>query len=235
MIAPLVPYGIRGALWYQGESNNGEGMLYADKMKALIHGWRKLWSDEALPFYFVQIAPFTGYGNRGPASASAELREAQFQTYRDTPRSGLVVITDITGNLADIHPENKQDVGSRLARWALTHDYGRPRPFSGPLYKRSEIEGDAIRIHFDHADGLAARGNALTEFTIAGTNGVFSPATALIDGETVLVSSTNVPSPAYVRFGWADASVPNLFNGAGLPASPFRTDHLPRVTEAAKW
>lgn len=222
MIHPLLPYAIRGAIWYQGESNNGEGMLYHEKMKALIAGWRSVWNDKDLPFYFVQLAPYN-YG--GDPTRLAGIWEAQTATLA-VPNTGMAVTVDI-GNAKDIHPRNKQDVGKRLALWALAKTYGHDElVYSGPLYKTAKVEGDKIRVAFDHVgDGLVSRdGEALSNFTIAGKNGEFVEAKAEIDGDTVIVSAESVNDPVAVRFGWHQSAEPNLSNKEGLPASPFRTD-----------
>ena len=222
MIAPLVPYGIRGALWYQGESNNGEGMLYAEKMKALVSGWRDLWQQPELPFYYVQLAPYT-YG--GDPERLAGIWEAQTAAL-SIPNTGMAVTVDI-GNIKDIHPTNKQDVGKRLALWALAKTYGKSDlVYSGPLFKSVKFEGSKARVQFDHVGGgLVARdGQPLTWFQIAGQDGKFVDATATIDGDTVVVSSPEVKEPAAVRYAWHQTAEPNLSNRQGLPASPFRTD-----------
>ena len=222
MIHPMAPYGLRGAIWYQGESNNGEGMLYHEKMKALIHGWREVWDNPELPFYFVQLAPYR-YG--GDPERLAGIWEAQTATLK-VPHTGMAVTVDI-GNVRDIHPRNKQDVGARLALWALAKNYGKKDlVYSGPLYKSMKKEGDKIRIEFDHVgSGLTSRdGEALSWFTIAGEDGKFVEAEAVIDGESVVVSAASVKDPAHVRLGWNQLAEPNLSNKDGLPASPFRTD-----------
>lgn len=222
MIAPLVPYGIRGALWYQGESNNGEGMLYFEKQKALIGGWRAIWNKPDLPFYFVQLAPYR-YG--GDPKNLAGIWEAQTATL-SIPYTGMAVTVDIS-NLTDIHPRNKQDVGKRLALWALAQLYGKSDlVYSGPLYKSMAVEGDKIRLAFDHVgSGLVSRdGQPLNWFTIAGEDKNFVPAQAEIDGATVVVSADSVAHPVAVRFGWTQEAEPNLSNKESLPASPFRTD-----------
>jgi sialate O-acetylesterase len=222
MICPLVPYAIRGAIWYQGESNNGEGMLYHEKMKALIGGWRTIWDNEAMPFYFVQLAPYR-YG--GDPTRLAGIWEAQTATLA-VPHTGMAVTVDI-GNVKDIHPRNKQDVGKRLALWALAKDYGQTDLcYSGPLYQGMSVEGNQVRIRFDHVcGGLVSRdGKPLSWFTIAGEDKQFVEARAEIDGETVVVQADGVARPAAVRFGWHQEAEPNLSNAAGLPASPFRTD-----------
>ena len=224
MIHPLVPFAIRGALWYQGEANaiTHDGMLYLEKMRALIGGWRKAWGRGDFPFYFVQLAPLDAVydGDDLP-----KLWDAQRATLT-IPRTGMAVTTDVA-NLKDIHPRNKFDVGNRLALWALAKDYGRADVvFSGPLYKSVDFkEGKAV-VSFDHAAGglVAAGGNDLTGFEAAGEDRVFRKARARIEGATVVVSSADVPRPAAVRFAWRRNCAPNLINTAGLPASPFRTD-----------
>ncbi len=220
-VYPLVPFAIRGALWYQGESNRGEGMLYAKKMQALIAGWRKVWGQGDFPFYFVQLAPYTYQGSE---VALPEIWEAQTSILSSVKNTGMAVTTDIT-NLKDIHPKNKQDVGKRLALWALAKVYGKnDLTYSGPLYKGMKAEGSKIRIEFEHGAGLKSRDDKpLSWFQIAGESGEYVDATAVIDGDTVLVSSDKVEKPASVRFGWHQLAEPNLVNKAGLPASPFRT------------
>ncbi len=219
MIHPVVPFTLRGAIWYQGESNLADGMLYAHKMRALVEGWRKVWKDDTLSFYWAQLAPFN-YG--GDPHRLPRIWEAQ-RVAMSMPRTGMAVITDI-GNLRDIHPRNKQDVGRRLALWALAKDYGREIVHSGPIYRSMEIEEGAIRVHFDHVgSGLESRdGKALDWFEIAG-DGDYVPARAVIDGATVVVSSESVPEPTAVRFAWSQLAEPNLRNREGLPACPFRT------------
>ena len=229
MIHPLVPFAIRGAIWYQGESNMAEGMKYFYKKRALINGWRKVWGQTTgapdgggnFSFNFVQLAPFT-YGNNGKLPYLWEAQTACLTI----PNVGMSVTTDITGNLRDIHPRDKQNVGKRLALWALAKDYGRKIVYSGPLYKSMVIEGKTIRLTFDSVGGgLVSRdGKALSWFTIAGEDKKFVAATAKIDGKTVVVSCDAVARPAAVRFGWKNTAVPNLSNKEGLPASPFRTD-----------
>ncbi|MBT6156665.1 MAG: 9-O-acetylesterase [Planctomycetaceae bacterium] len=223
MISPLVPYAIRGAIWYQGESNRKDGLLYEQKMLALIKGWRTIWNKPELPFYFVQIAPYQ-YGNDAPGELPV-LWEAQTNVL-SLPHTGMAVVTDV-GNLKNIHPANKQDAGKRLALWALAKDYGQKElVYSGPLYKGMKTEGKKIRVYFDHVgSGLAARdGKALDSFTIAGQDGKFFEATATIDENTIVVSSPDVSEPKAVRFGWHKLANPNLMNKNGLPASPFRSD-----------
>ena len=223
LIAPLVPFPVRGFTWYQGETNvlQKNGLSYLDKMRNLVGGWRTAWGDDTLPFYFVQIAPWDG---RYEADELPKLWEAQAAAL-SIPHTGMAVTTDLVDNIKDIHPKNKRDVGHRLARWALAKTYGRKDlVYSGPLFKAATIEGDRLRLSFAHAAGLKARdGKPLTEFEIAGEDGSFVPATATIDGEGVIVSSPAVPAPKAARFGWRSVAQPNLVNGAGLPASPFRS------------
>lgn len=221
MVHGLVPFGIKGAIWYQGESNRHDGMDYFEKKKALINGWREVFGQGDFPFYFVQLAPYI-YGKEDP-EILPRLWESQVATL-SVKNTGMAVTTDIA-NLNDIHPKNKQDVGLRLALWALAKDYGKDIVYSGPLYKEMKVEGNKIRLFFDHAKGLKSGDDKpLTWFTIAGKDGEFVEAKAVVDGETIVVSSPEVSEPARVRFGWHQTAEPNLFNGADLPASPFRTD-----------
>ncbi len=220
MIAPLQPFAIRGVTWYQGESNMGSGMKYRDKMESLIKGWRKTWGQD-LPFYFVQIAPYSGYG----AGTLPSLWEAQTAALK-IPGTGMAVTTDIVHKIGDIHPTNKKDVGNRLALWALAKDYGKKDlVYSGPLYKTLKTEGSKVRLSFAHVGGgLKSRdGKPLTEFEVAGEDGKFVPAEAAIDGDAVVVQAKGVETPTQVRFGWRNIANPNLMNKEGLPASPFRT------------
>lgn len=222
MIAPLIPYRIAGALWYQGESNTSNPQNYEQLLPALIQNWRSEWGY-AFPFYFVQIAPYS-YGN---SQNGVLLRDAQRKTL-SVPNTGMVVISDV-GNIKDIHPRNKIPVGQRLANWALNQTYGKKEIiYSGPLYKSMKVEGNKIRIAFDQTEpGLVAKGKELTLFEIAGADQKFVPATAKISGNTVLVQAKSVKNPVAVRFAWNDTAEPNLFNKAGLPASSFRTDDWP--------
>jgi sialate O-acetylesterase len=232
MIAPLIPFAIRGAIWYQGESNASRAEQYLTLFPAMIRNWRDKWGQGDFPFLFVQLAPYR-YGNADPRNC-AELREAQRLTLETVPNTGMAVTTDI-GNVQDIHPKNKQDVGRRLALWALAKTYGQDLVYSGPLYESMSVEGDKIRVRFTHTGGgLVAKGGPLTHFTIAGKDGEFVPATATIEGETVVVHSDQVSDPVAVRFGWRDDAEPHLFNEAGLPASPFRTDEFAMVTAGAR-
>jgi sialate O-acetylesterase len=222
MVAPIVPYGIRGAIWYQGESNHGDNLLYFHRMRALIAGWRQVWGQGDFPFYYVQLAP---YGQMYNGEELPLLWEAQ-RLAMQIPNTGMAVITDI-GNVRDIHPANKQDVGRRLALWALAKTYGRDSlVHSGPLFREIKVEGDKVRVIFDHVGGgLKSRdGKPLAEFEIAGGDGKFVPAVATIDGQNVLVQADSVKEPKHVRLGWRREANPNLMNVEGLPASPFRSN-----------
>ncbi len=221
MIAPITGFPIAGAIWYQGETNTANPETYEETFSAMIEAWREIWKKN-FPFYFVQIAPF----NYGKGFGGAEVREAQLQTYRQVPNTGMVVVTDITGDTNNIHPKDKQDVGKRLADWALAKTYGKENiAYSGPLYNSMEVNGNKVILHFDFAtDGLMKKGNELTGFLIAGEDHQFFPATATIEGSAVVVYSSKVPHPTAVRMGFTNTAIPNLFNMAGLPASPFRTD-----------
>ncbi len=223
MVHCLVPFAVRGAIWYQGESNRGEGMMYYEKMRALINGWRTVWDQPEMPFLFVQLAPFR---YQGDVLALPGIWEAQ-TTALGIPNTGMAVTVDLVDDIKDIHPVNKQDVGKRLALWALAKTYGRDNlVYSGPLYKSMSVEGGKVRIHFNHiGGGLVSRdGKPLTFWQIAGADKKFAPAKAVIDGKTVVVSSDAVAEPKAVRFGWHQEAMPNLSNKEGLPASPFRTD-----------
>ena len=223
MISPINPYGIRGALWYQGESNNGEGMLYYEKKKALINGWRDIWNNKKMPFYFVQLAPYK-YG--GEPTRLAGIWQAQLETLK-VPHTGMAVTTDI-GNIRDIHPRNKQEVGRRLALWALAKDYGKKGiEYSSPLFKSARFRKDTVIVRFTHADGLkSTNGQALSHWEVAGEDEKFTAAQAEIKGSTVVARSDTVKKPKFVRFGYHQEAEPNLANGAGLPASPFTTGEV---------
>ena len=230
MIAPLIPYGVAGAIWYQGESNAGRAYQYRKLFPAMIENWRDDWGVGQFSFLFVQLANFMKTKPEPDESSWAELREAQLMTLA-VPKTGMAVIIDI-GDADDIHPKNKQDVGKRLALWALAQQYGKKLVYSGPTYKSMKIDGSSIILSFDHVGGgLVAKGEEqLKGFAIAGADRKFVWADAKIQGDTVVVSSDKVPEPAAVRYAWADNPICNLYNKEDLPASPFRTDDWPGVT-----
>jgi hypothetical protein len=226
MIAPIIPYAIRGAIWYQGENNaqSDYSKLYAAQLPLLIQDWRQRWAQGNFPFAWVQLPNFQP--KQAGAAAPGKwpvVREAMLRTLAVT-NTGMAITIDV-GEPEHIHPKNKQAVGHRLALWALAKVYGENIPFSGPLPAGQKINGDEITLSFTHADnGLVAKGGELKGFSIAGANHRWVPAAAHIQGDHVVVSSPEVKAPIAVRYAWADNPDCNLFNGAGLPASPFRTD-----------
>jgi len=252
MIAPLLPCAMRGVIWYQGEGNASRAFMYRTAFPLLIDDWRRHWGRGNFPFYFCQLTNYQEKSALPGESEIAELREAQHLTLR-LPNTGEAVLIDI-GESKDIHPRNKKDAGERLARIALARDYGRDVPYSGPVYDSMQVEGNKIRLRFQHADGglvaapLPAFYNVetlrhltaplvrnspksqLEGFAICGADHKWAWADAKIDGDVVMVWSDAVPAPVAVRYGWADNPTCNLENGAGLPASPFRTDDFPGVT-----
>jgi sialate O-acetylesterase len=230
MIAPLIPYGIKGAIWYQGESNAGRAYQYRKLLPAMIGDWRTRWGEGDFPFYIVQLANWQELQKQPGDDAWAELREAQSLTAKNVPHTGIAVTIDI-GDAADIHPKNKQDVGKRLALNALAKDYGKKIEYSGPLYRSMHKQGGKIVLTFDHAvGGLVAKGDKPEGFAIAGDDKKWVWADAKIEGSTVVVSSPQVANPVAVRYAWHINPICNLYNQAGLPASPFRTDDWPGVT-----
>lgn len=234
MIAPLIPYAIRGVIWYQGESNAGRAYEYRTLFPAMIANWRASWGQGDFPFLFVQLAPFMRIEPHPGESAWAELREAQLLTLKASPNTGMAVITDL-GDEKDIHPKQKAPVGERLALAARALAYGEKIVYSGPLYDSMKIDDNRIILRFRHVgSGLVARGGALKGFTICGEDRVFVHAEAEIRGNTVVVYSRQVPFPVAVRYGWANYPVVNLYNREGLPASPFRTDDFPMITAPRK-
>jgi len=229
MIAPLTPLTIRGAIWYQGESNAGRAYQYRTLFPTMIRNWRNAWGEGDFPFYYVQLANFQPIKDAPGESEWAELREAQTLTLHE-PQTGMAVIIDI-GEAKDIHPRNKVDVGHRLALWALANTYGEKIEYSGPLFQSFSIEGDKLRVKFRHAAGLkTSDGGAPKGFAIAGEDHKFVWADARIEGDEVVLSSKEVTKPIAVRYAWADNPVCNLYNTIGLPASPFRSDDWPGVT-----
>jgi sialate O-acetylesterase len=231
MIYPLKPYAIKGAIWYQGEANADRAYQYRTLLPAMIRDWRKLWSQGNFPFGIVQLANYMSVSEEPQESSWAELREAQLFTALNDPETGLATIIDI-GEADDIHPRNKQDVGRRLALWALAETYGKDVEFSGPLYKSMTVRDGKAILHFTHvADGLVAAGNGeLKGFDIAGKDKLFHRAEATIEKDRIVVWSEAVEDPVAVRYAWADNPVCNLYNSEMLPAVPFRTDDWPGVT-----
>src|SRR4029077_12003109 len=215
MIAPIVPYAIRGVVWYQGESNVNREQQYRTLFPAMIADWRRAWGQD-FPFRFVEIAPHH--------DMTPELRDAQLWSWQHTPKTAMVVTTDC-GDANDIHPSHKQPVGARLARAARALAYGEKLEYSGPAFDSIKIEGGKATLQFSHlGGGLVAKGGPLKGFTLAGADGAFHPGKAAIRGKALVVSSESVPEVVAVRYGWANVPEGNLFNRAGLPASPFRTD-----------
>jgi sialate O-acetylesterase len=231
MIAPLIPYSIRGVIWYQGESNADHAYEYRRLFPDMIRNWRTDWEQE-LPFLFVQLANYRARAVTPSDAKWAEVREAQTMTL-SLPHTGMAVAIDI-GQANAIHPANKQAVGQRLALAALAKVYGQNTPYSGPEYDSMTVEGNSIRLKFKHTDGgLVAKDGMAQVFAIAGDDKNWVWANAHIEGDTVVVSNPAVARPVAVRYAWADNPAASLYNGAGLPASPFRTDNWTGITEGA--
>jgi sialate O-acetylesterase len=222
MIHPLAGYPIRGALWYQGETNAGRALQYRTLLPTMIESWRTAWNQGRFPFLIVQLANYMERREVPSHSDWALLREAQTLTAA-LPNNGLAVAIDI-GDAVDIHPRNKRDVGLRLAYVAERYHYGLNTPAHGPTFQKLTKESAALRIHFDHADGLTSTCNPVRGFAIAGADRHFHWADAVIDGNTVLLRAAAVADPVAVRYAWADNPECSLYNAAGLPAVPFRTD-----------
>ncbi len=222
MILPLVPFNIAGAIWYQGESNANSPESYRKLMGTLIENWRNDFAKE-FPFYYVQIAPYA-YGRE---SRAAIIREMQMQTMNDVSGTGMVVVSDLVDDIKNIHPANKQDVGKRLANWALGETYGvKGVVYRHPFYESMKLEKSKIRIAFsDVPNGLVMKGDELKHFEIAGADKVFVPANAKIDGNTVIVWVKGIKTPEAVRFSFSNDAIGNLFSMEGLPVAPFRTDN----------
>jgi sialate O-acetylesterase len=238
MINPIIPYAIKGALWYQGEANAGRAYQYRKAFPLMINDWRSRWKQGDFPFYFVQLASWNANnGNSEKGSDWAELRETQTMTL-SLPNTGMAVTTDI-GDAKDIHPKNKQDVGKRLAAIALNKTYGKNNVYSGPVYQSFKTEGNKIILSFSNiGGGLIAKDKYgyLRGFEVAGADKRFYFAKAFIDGDKVVVMCDAVPGPVAVRYGWADdAGENNLFNKEGFPAAPFRTDDWTGITEKVKF
>ncbi len=241
MVAPAVPFAVRGVLWYQGEGNAGDAAKYADKMAALVGGWRELWSDPQMPFYYVQLAGFQNSDPLKPEMGDgwAKLREEQWKAL-SLPRSGMAVAIDI-GEADDIHPKNKQDVGRRLARWALAETYGKNVVPSGPLRKSHRAGEGKIVVEFEHADSglfigkkdglkdpVPSADGKLPWISIAGADRKFRWAEVFVDGPRLVVWNKEVPEPVAVRYAFTqNPEGAKLYNKDGLPASPFRTDDWP--------
>lgn len=221
MIAPFVPYGIAGAIWYQGESNCGNHQIYSQLMKTLIENWRADFKKD-FPFYLVQIAPYD-YGDKG---TSEYIREQEDIVAKTVPNTGMVVITDLVDNIKDIHPKDKLNVGKRLANYALAETYKQNvGAYKSPSYQSMQPEKDKIRLTFSNIlTGLKCTGKTPAQFLIAGDDKIFVPATAKMDGNAIVLSSKLVKTPVAVRFCFDDTSMPDVFSAEGLPLAPFRTD-----------
>jgi sialate O-acetylesterase len=227
MINPMIPYAIKGAIWYQGESNSGRAKEYATVFPAMINDWRTRWGQGDFPFLFVQLANYQAVQTK-PVEPGGwpTIRESQARTL-SLPHTGMATAIDLADadKPGDIHPKNKQDVGKRLAAVALATEYGQQVPYSGPAFDKFTVEGGKIRIRYKYTDGgLQIHGDKLNGFAIAGDTGDWQWADASVDGDSVVLSSPNVPNPTKVRYDWAINPIGNLYNGAGFPALPFRTD-----------
>jgi sialate O-acetylesterase len=228
MIYPVTNFSIAGVIWYQGEANVENASTYQLLLSTMINTWRKVWGID-FPFYFVQIAPFSGYGNM----SGVMLREAQTKTL-SVPNTGMVVVTDLVSDVKNIHPRDKKDVGDRLANLALAETYGRNNlVHEYPLYKNMNIEKGKIKIDFDYAEkGLMSKGDTIKDFYIAGADKIFQPANAKIAGNSIIVWNNNIKTPVAVRFGFTNDATPNLFSKEGLPVNIFRTDDWNDVNTA---
>ena len=236
MIAPVAPLAIAGALWYQGEANSGRAYQYRTLLPLMIADWRRAFGQRDFPFLIAQLPAFQGRKGQPGTDDWAELREAQALTARAVSNCGLAVTID-TGEADNIHPKAKQPVGDRLALLALAQHYGKKVVSSGPVFRALAREGGALRVSFDHTDGgLAVHGERPAEFSVAGADRQWHWADAKIDGDTIVASSADVPEPVAVRYAWQANPQATLFNGAGLPTAPFRSDDWPGVTEGrAPW
>ena len=219
MVAPLIPYAMRGVIWYQGEANAGRAKQYQKLFSSMIGDWRSQWNEGTFPFLFVQVAPYK--------EMNAEIREAQFLTWQSIPQTAMVVITD-HGDANDVHPAEKEPVGDRLALAARAIAYKENIEYSGPVFEKLTVNGSQAVLSFSHlAGGLLAKDGPLKGFQIAGADGHFVPADATIEGDTVVVTNKDVPAPVSVTYGWTNVPDINLFNKEGLPASPFRSNPPP--------
>ncbi|MEP7251476.1 MAG: sialate O-acetylesterase [Ginsengibacter sp.] len=221
MVYPITNYTIAGVIWYQGEANVGAAATYGQLFSSMIKSWRTVW-DKEFPFYFVQIAPYAGYGK---SISAAMLQEAQTKT-TTLPKTGVIVVNDLVDDINNIHPKDKKDVGLRLANYALAETYGQTGiSYKSPSYQDMKIEKNKVRIYFNNVDsGLITKNGAPTDFYIAGEDKIFKPASAKIDGNMVVVSNKEIKDPVAVRFGFTNSSMPNLFSKDGLPVNTFRTD-----------
>jgi len=226
MIQGLIPYCLRGSIWYQGESNHGEGMLYVKKTQALVRGWRQAWGQPNLPYYYVQIAPYI-YGEEDPEILPT-FWEAQAAIEKEIPHTGMVVIHDV-GNLNDIHPRNKKPVGRRLALQALEKTYGKDLVSGGPQFERLTVEGELLRVWFKRTGSglVTSDGQTPDWFEIAGENGLFVPAQARIKGNSVVLSHAGMKKPYAMRYAWSKMAEPNLRHKEGFPVSAFRAGEIP--------
>jgi sialate O-acetylesterase len=235
-LGPVLGYAIRGAIWYQGETNAGRAYQYRDMFPLMIQSWREDWGQGDFPFYWVQLADFLAPPWEPKDSAWAELREAQTMTQDRLPNTGQAVIIDI-GEAADIHPRNKLEVAKRLARWALARDYGQSIVCQSPRYESTETKEGTITVKFKDVGGALRTVDAgeVQGFAIAGEDRKWVWAEAkIVAADQVAVSSKAVTAPVAVRYAWADNPVCNLYNQVGLPVTPFRTDDWPGVTADAR-
>lgn len=234
MLQPVAPLAITGAIWYQGEANSDRAWQYRTLLPAMIADWRKLFGQGDFPFYIVSLPAFMHHQDQPAESTWAELREAQALTARTVPNSALAVTID-TGDPDNIHPADKKVVGERLAFCALAQHYGEKIPYRGPTFKSVEPLPGALKLHFDHTEGgLVAKDGKPEEFSVAGKDRKWYWATARIEGDAIVVSSPDVPKPEAARYAWQSYPAATLYNGAGLPAVPFRTDTWPEITEPKK-
>ena len=234
MLSPHLVQGIRGAIWYQGEANASRAWQYRTLLPTMIADWRRAFGQGDFPFYIVSLSAFTPRRDQPGEDEWAELREAQAYTASTVPNSGLAVTIDV-GDAKDIHPTDKMTVGERLALIALSKEYGKSVVCSGPVYRQMKRDGATVRLSFDHTDGgLSVHGDKLGEFSVAGADRKWRWADAKIDGNDVVISCPEIPEPVAVRYAWQTNPLATLFNGAGLPAVPFRTDDWPASTAGRK-
>jgi sialate O-acetylesterase len=234
MIAPIAPLAVTGAIWYQGEANASRAFQYRKLLPAMIADWRKSFGQGDFPFYIVSLPAFMQRRDAPGDDWWAEMREAQALTARTVPKCALAVTVD-TGDANNIHPKDKKEVGERLALCALANHYGKKVVFAGPTFASLESAAGALKLHFTNtAGGLVVKGDKLGEFSVAGDDHKWHWAEARIDGDNVVVTSAQVAHPIAARYAWQSNPLATLFNGAGLPAVPFRTDDWPESTEKAK-